>query len=203
MMQYVKDEIRRRLIAAAREEFLEKGFAKASIRMITTEAKVSKSNLYNYFSDKDDLFYRVLEPTLVKIQNGLEMARTLGAANGLDLYTKEAQERNIRVIIEFVYANLNDLKLLLFQAKDSSLENFKDHIINSFTEILSHWVKANIPDQKISDFFIRSVVNFYLSTIEQLIINEAAQECAKYLEEFVNFIYYGWKGAFNGKANPD
>jgi AcrR family transcriptional regulator len=46
MVQFAKDEIRQKIIDTAREEFLEKGFEKASIRTITARAKTAKSNLY-------------------------------------------------------------------------------------------------------------------------------------------------------------
>jgi AcrR family transcriptional regulator len=51
-MQFAKDEIRDRIIDAARAEFLEKGFERVSIRTITARARTAKSNLYNYFKDK-------------------------------------------------------------------------------------------------------------------------------------------------------
>jgi AcrR family transcriptional regulator len=193
-MQYAKDEIRQRIIDVAREEFLEKGFEKASIRTITAKAKTSKSNLYNYFKDKDHMFYSVLEPTLTKIQNGLELAKSYSIANGVVAYTKEAQKHNAFMILEFVYENLADVKLLLFQAQGSSLESFKDKTIDTFADILCSWVKENAPNKKVSRFFVRCISSFYLSAIEQLIINGVSKEQVKQNDEFICFIYYGWNG---------
>ena len=44
-MQYAKDQIRQRIIDVAREEFLDRGFEKASIRTITSKAKTAKRYL--------------------------------------------------------------------------------------------------------------------------------------------------------------
>ncbi len=74
-MQYEKEEIRRRILDAAKQEFLENGFEGASIRAIAAKAQTAKSNLYNYFKDKDALFCAVLEPTVLEIRNGLELAK--------------------------------------------------------------------------------------------------------------------------------
>jgi AcrR family transcriptional regulator len=124
-MQYAKDEIRQRIIDVAREEFLEKGFEKASIRTITARAKTSKSNIYNYFKDKDDLFCSILEPTLAKIQKGFEVAKSFNVPKGVDEYTQDSQKLVVDTVMEFVFENITDLRLLLFHAQGSSLESFK------------------------------------------------------------------------------
>jgi len=51
------DETRRRaILAAAAEEFGERGFAQASYNRIIERAGISKGAMYYYFADKDDLY---------------------------------------------------------------------------------------------------------------------------------------------------
>lgn len=50
------DETRDRIVSAAFEAFLERGYAKASTLDIATRAKVSKRELYSHFQSKKDLF---------------------------------------------------------------------------------------------------------------------------------------------------
>lgn len=188
-MQYAKNEIRQRIIDVAREEFLKNGFEKASIRTITTKAKTSKSNLYNYFKDKDDLLYCAVEQTIVKIRKGIELAEELYISKGVHLYTKKEQEFVVNIVSEFVRENLMDVKLLLFGAQGSVLESFKSEVIEAFTDIMCKWVKTMVPDKSISRSFIRSISNFYLSIIEQNIIYGQANDN----KEFIDFIYNGWK----------
>jgi len=200
-MQFAKDEIRQRIVDAAREEFLEKGFEKASIRTITARAKTSKSNLYNYFKDKNELFYSVLEPTLAKIQKGLEAAKASGASKGEGSYAREAQQRVIGTVMAFMAENLTDIKLLLFRAQGSSLENFKNEVTDVFTDIMDSWVRSVSPDKEISRLFVRCVSNFYISTVEQTILYGKAygaskDQFGKILKEFTDFVYNGWKGVF-------
>ncbi len=193
-MQFIKDEIKQRIIDAAKEEFLKKGFEKASIRTICFKAKTSKSNLYNYFKSKDRLFCSILEPALTVIQKGFEQAEVEASGDALS-YTEEKQSRNIGVVMNFVYENLAEVKLLLFQSRGSSLESFKDQIIDKFTDILYGWVKMNSPDKNISRFFVRCVSSFYMTGIEQTIINGASKEqVEKHINEFVRFVYHGCKG---------
>jgi len=188
-MQYAKNEIKQRIIDVAREEFLEIGFEKASIRTITAKAKTSKSNLYNYFKDKDDLFYCVVEQTIVKIRKGMELAEELYISKGVHLYTREEQKLVVSTVSEFVRGNLIDVKLLLFRAQGSALEGFKSEVIEAFTDIMCKWVKTMVLGKSISRNFIRSISNFYLSIIEQNIIHGQADDN----KEFIDFIYNGWK----------
>jgi len=61
------DETRRRaILAAAAEEFGERGFAQASYNRIIERAGISKGAMYYYFADKDDLFRTVLETATVE-----------------------------------------------------------------------------------------------------------------------------------------
>ena len=54
-------EKQERLLQAAQEEFTRMNFAEASINRIVKEAKIPRGSFYQYFADKDDLFYFMLE----------------------------------------------------------------------------------------------------------------------------------------------
>ncbi len=199
-MQYAKNEIKQRIMDVAREEFLEKGFEKASIRAITAKAGTSKSNIYNYFHDKDHLFCSILEPTVVKIHQGLESARIFNVPKEADAYTKETQKFVMGVVTQFVTENLTDVKLLFFQARGSSLESFRDKVVDAFTAVLFDWVSAIKSKREISKFFVRCVANFYVSIIEQMILSVTSQEQVEKIgEEFLIFVYHGWQGVFRQK----
>ncbi|MEG1528056.1 MAG: TetR/AcrR family transcriptional regulator [Clostridia bacterium] len=58
-MQYLKEEVRNRILASAKQEFLEQGYKNASIRNIAELAKTSLGNIYRYFIDKEALFLAV------------------------------------------------------------------------------------------------------------------------------------------------
>ena len=54
-------EKQERLLLAAREEFTRVSFAEASINRIVKDAKIPRGSFYQYFNDKDDIFYFLLE----------------------------------------------------------------------------------------------------------------------------------------------
>ena len=47
-MQVLKDDIKRRILDVARQEFNQRGFTKASMRDISAKVGVGVGNLYNY-----------------------------------------------------------------------------------------------------------------------------------------------------------
>lgn len=61
------DEPRRRsILAAAAQEFGERGFDHASYNRIIERAGISKGAMYYYFADKDDLFRTVLDTAMAQ-----------------------------------------------------------------------------------------------------------------------------------------
>ena len=53
-MQVLKDDIKKRILNAAKQEFAKRGFIKTSMRDIAKGAGVGVGNLYNYFPSKDN-----------------------------------------------------------------------------------------------------------------------------------------------------
>ena len=61
MKQDTDYEKRELLISAAKEEFLEKGYNKASLRSICAKAGVTTGALYFFFENKADLFSAIVD----------------------------------------------------------------------------------------------------------------------------------------------
>ena len=53
-----------RILTAAEQEFLEKGYVDASLRTIATAANTSTNSIYVRFGDKEGLFSAIVEPVL-------------------------------------------------------------------------------------------------------------------------------------------
>ncbi len=66
-MQYQKEEVRARILAAALDEFEEHGYLGAQVRRIAERAGVSTGNLYRYFASKDDIFDTIVRASYERI----------------------------------------------------------------------------------------------------------------------------------------
>ena len=68
-----KEELRRQIIAAARELFVNEGYENVSMRKIADKIEYSPTTIYLYFKDKADLLDSVCKETLLDLLNTLEL----------------------------------------------------------------------------------------------------------------------------------
>ena len=70
-----KEQLRRQILAAARELFVNEGYEKVSMRKIADKIEYSPTTIYLYFKDKADLLDSVCKETLLNLLNTLEELR--------------------------------------------------------------------------------------------------------------------------------
>ena len=75
-MPYTPEETRRRLLAAAVDEFSANGLAGARVDRIAKAADANKERIYAYFGDKDGLFGAALESTLLAVIHSVPIEGT-------------------------------------------------------------------------------------------------------------------------------
>ena len=67
MAQVLKESQRKKILDAARQELLTKGYRDASMRRIAACAQMTAGNLYRYFSSKDELIRHITQPALIEL----------------------------------------------------------------------------------------------------------------------------------------
>src|SRR5262244_4384134 len=71
------------ILAAARQVFLERGYARATMDDVARAAEFSKPTLYQYFENKDALFFSLTKPVVVELGAALDDAWTRALAGTL------------------------------------------------------------------------------------------------------------------------
>ena len=61
-MQTLKSDIRKRILTVSKKLFLKNGYRGATTRDIAQGAGITLSNLYHYYTSKDDLFCSLVKP---------------------------------------------------------------------------------------------------------------------------------------------
>lgn len=74
----LSEEKRAQIVDAAVEEFLERGFAAASMDRIAGRAGVSKRTVYKHFAGKEALFHAILEQMAERVAQALDLAYRRG-----------------------------------------------------------------------------------------------------------------------------
>lgn len=97
---------RRKLLAAAEEEFGGKGFHPASVSSITTRAGVGQGTFYLYFRSKEEIFV-----TLVREIGGTLRRRMRSAAEQAADHL-EAERLGLRTLLDFTYEHPGLLRIV-------------------------------------------------------------------------------------------
>lgn len=70
-----KEQLRRQILVAARELFVNEGYENVSMRKIANKIEYSPTTIYLYFKDKADLLDSVCQETLLNLLNTLEQLK--------------------------------------------------------------------------------------------------------------------------------
>ncbi len=201
-MQTLKDNIRQNILDSARHEFSQYKFEKASIRRIAQNAGITSGTIYSYFKSKDELFCEVLSPLMKELNS--YMTESMTPESKIESKFEDGFiERTIDKFMLFVNTERVLLKILLFNAQGSSLENYKyditERVVHDSRLFLANNQRRH-PEMNadICDATMRLHTLLMFSTFEEIIIHKMTkEEMRKMLEEFTIFEFYGWKNALN------
>lgn len=205
MSQYKKTNIENRILKSAKTVFLKKGFLNASLRDITRHAKITLSNLYNYYADKDALFVAVLQPELDDLARLCEYGRNNRAKNG-PFESLQEKQQSFRFALDYINKHRKELNLLLNDSAGSSLENYSEYLAREYENNWGHYfayLEKKFPDKKFkkpSAFFLRNMAHFHLMTISHFLNNNSSQkEMTAIANEIATFLWHGGIGLLNSK----
>lgn len=129
-MQVLKDSIYQQILVASGELFLRKGYQLATMEKIAARAGISKSNLYNYFKSKEEIFYRLTDMAALKIKDLIE------GFQDMQVDWKTEGESFASLLSQRISALLTSerqgLLLLLGSSKGTRYENITEQLIDVF-----------------------------------------------------------------------
>jgi AcrR family transcriptional regulator len=206
-MQTPKEHTRREILNAAKEEFIQMGFEKASMRTIAKKAKVSTSNIYNYFENKEHLLIEILNPVLSGLEKAFDFISQPNYFEKRFNDSYETWKERFDIGLSYVDNHRDIFTLLLLKSQGSSLEDFPDTLLSRLTalnfEQYKHFKEAN-PNYKgdVSEFAIRNILSFFLNIFVQMIRqNISKSEMLLYEDSMLKFLHFGYKGAIASNLN--
>ena len=159
-MQLKKEKIKIRIEDAAREDFLKLGFTKTSIRNIAKKAKISTSNIYNYFKSKDYLFYSLIDPVYEKIKTLLSVLFETEKNLGEDEFFEQISDVFSLPVGEIIKENAKELIILMDKSEGTKYEKCKEKLImtieSHFTESIVHEKKSR--DNNLNHTFVMHII---------------------------------------------
>ena len=136
-MREKDDSARGKILEAAKTEFMERGFAEASMRTIAERAGFTTGMLYSRFADKSEIFRELVEEPADELSNYF-----MTVQNEFAGYSPEYQRREMHPyvaqkidrMVDLIYDNFDAFKLILCKSGGTSYEYYVDKMIDVETE---------------------------------------------------------------------
>ena len=188
-----------RIMSSAAEEFLEKGFQKASLRNIVKRAGVTTGAFYGYFDSKEALFGALAAPT------DRFMAEYRGVQESFAQQPPEVQRDNLGVtsstwmtgMIDYLYENKTAIRLVLKRSEGPRYASFMEDVVrieveatHRFYDVLRS-LGTDVP--YIDPDLEHVIVSGMFASYFELIIHDLPREKSRdYVRQMYLFQAAGW-----------
>lgn len=195
---------REKLLACAKEEFLEKGYMKASLRSICKKANVTTGALYFFFENKEDLLSALVDETLQGLME--QISSHLSMEIDTDAQTAMAGDasediRAAKEILHYLYQHYDVVLILLTKSQGSAYENIVDRFVEVFEKHYDMLIeqiheKTGIPCP--DKYFRHWMAHMQIDAFSHLLTHvEDEKEAMRYMEQIVSYLVAGWAGTLS------
>ena len=200
-------ETRNKLLLSAREEFIEKGYMKASLRNICKNAGVTTGALYFFFEDKEDLFDAVVGETVKGIwmlmQTHFQEEGSLMMDESLLTLDEKAHDKDFevaRMVIHQMYLHREDVLLILTKSQGTKYENIADQFIETAEKhyrVMANAMQQAYSDKALDDKFIHWLSHEQIDAFIYMITHiESEEEAVQFISQMISYMIAGWYGVF-------
>ena len=204
-IQIKKENVKKKILEAAKNEFLLYGYEKSSLREIAIKAGVTKGNIYIYFKNKNDLFSTLVKPAMDVFLNHFDYnEKNKSTKNKFsEFYSIEFSISDFYKHVKMINEMRDEMKLLFFCSDGSSYFDFKERVAKKYEE--DSIVFYNLVEEynigfknNVSHLFLHTCALLYISFIEEILINNPGEEeLNKYIREMAKFVNSGIMGIIN------
>jgi AcrR family transcriptional regulator len=159
-MQILKKDIRENILKVAVKLFYKQGFEKTSTRQIAMELKMSVSNLYKYFKNKEDIFDEIIKDYYENYREGFSKIISHESKDNFD-----DESTNFLAIAIFERIKNDQIKFVLLMDKSNGTKyaSLKDEMMTSLEKHISKDIQESYKDEYMIKIFVR---NFFYGIIE-------------------------------------
>lgn len=188
-MQYLKDEVKNRIIEETLKEFNLMGYKGSSVRNIAANSGTSVGNLYKYFKNKDDLYENVIGTVYSKLMSYIVQFKSVEFNNKTQMIFNELMDK----IIEIFEENSIELSVLFNKSQGSRYEDCKEVFIDFVTRIVTENTKyeLSLKGKKLNDNFIIYLLSYSLVESIGIILEKKqdGEEVRKLTQELIDIFY--------------
>ena len=190
-----------KIIKAAVREFMEYGFENASMRRIASEVGLTVGALYRHFSNKEDMFAALVEPTINELmekyrsfcEHGYEIMK---CGDVRQIWNESESET--KWLMSFIYDHFETFKLLICRSQGTRFEHFvHDMALLEERSTLDYFDRMKQYDMTVNELSqqeFHMLVTANVSALFEAVIHDFSREQAMHYAETLDaFFSAGWK----------
>jgi len=190
-----------RIMAAARDEFMEFGFEKASMRRVGERCGLTAAGLYRHCRDKADLFDQLVAPAIERLRSWMDTHLIKYLTTVRDEGNLKWQDSWIDMMREVVYPHVDDYHLLLTCSSGTKYESFLHDLTQTAQERMLQYLPVlrdkGLTIREISPAALHLLLSAYVTALFEPVIHRySLEESMKCLETIEAFFLPGWKTLF-------
>ena len=184
-MQYQKEDVRKRIVDAAKTEFLRVGYYRASMLQISNRARVPIGNLYRYFASKASLYDAIVGTAKERILETVKGGLSTSVASE-EISTKDVRTKMDKVsdnFLELARDYQKEMILLLQKSSGSAHDGFIEEVIGYVKALLNDRVKnaSGTPNEFLFDLIAGNVTRGAFRIIIERPLEEQHEELTRLL----------------------
>ena len=148
-MQVKKEEVYKRILSVSEKLFIRYGYKKTSLKMIADRCYISKSNVYRYFSSKEEIYEALVGDSR---KNILQVTDRLMKPDFVKKQLGDKVDEITNKIVEVVAANRQGILVML----KSGREEDRDLIANKFTTSFSE--NSPVKDERFKELVAKILI---------------------------------------------
>lgn len=190
-----------RILVEAKQEFLEKGYQRASLRNIVKKAGVTTGALYGYFKNKEELFealvgesyHKILDMYYQVLQSFFRLSPEEQMQN-MEAMTR----RNVAAMTDYIYSHFDSFKLILCCSDGTKYSDIVQQMVSMDVDA-THMFAQNsqqlrVPVSPVNPMLEQMLISGMFTTYFQLVVYDVPQEeAAAYTDQLLTFHVAGWE----------
>lgn len=144
-MQKLKDDIKQKIIEVGKKRFKKEGYENTSMKDIALDVGISTGNIYRYFLTKKHLLNEILKEVEEKVSKFVSDI----PSNYQDIDSNLIFEGLIELTLKLAEENKDTLKVMLNSETERQFTDFKEQILDMFTNKLASIVKSITDKEKV------------------------------------------------------
>ena len=193
-----KTDTHHRLIPCIKQEFLQHGYQKASLKNIARNAGITTAGLYRHFPSKEAMFSAMVEPVTEEFLKSCddsmeETFQKLSESDFLENFNEFRTEKNMEVL-SYMYDHYDVFRLLLVCSEGTSYEDFEERVIQmeqqNIRDLFAVLDQRGIPHQQVTDDELHILCTTLVTAVCEAIRHQYTREQAIHHMEFIGKMLY-------------